>query len=69
LALAGLAVCEGPQYVAAAITAYRAARAINKDAGIVKRVLRLFDELAKSDSNGVLVEVRVAAAGESVAFQ
>ncbi len=64
LALSGLALCEGQQHVASAIAAYRAARAINKDAGIVKRVLRLFDELAKADANGVLAEVRAAAAGE-----
>ncbi len=64
LALAGLALCEGPQHIAAAIAAYRTARAINKDAGIVKRVLRLLDELAKADANGVLKDVRAAAAGE-----
>jgi tetratricopeptide (TPR) repeat protein len=64
LALSGLALCEGAQYVAAAIAAFRAARAINKDAGIVKRVLRLFDELAKADEQGVLKEVRAAAGGE-----
>lgn len=69
LALSGLALCEGPQHVAAAIAAYLGARAINKDAGIVKRVLRLFDELAKADSSGVLAEVRAAAAGDSVSFQ
>jgi len=63
LALSGLALCEGPQHVAAAIAAYRAARAINKDAGIVGRVLRLFDELAKADSTRILKEVRAAAAG------
>ena len=65
LALSGLALCEGPQHFAAAIAVYRAARAINKDAGIVGRVLRLFDELAKADAAGILKEVRVAAAGES----
>ena len=65
LALTGLALCEGPQHVAAAIAAYRAARAINKDAGIVGRVLRLFDELAKADAAGIFKEVRAAAAGEA----
>jgi tetratricopeptide (TPR) repeat protein len=63
LAFSGLALCEGPHHVAAAIATYRAARAINKDAGIVKRVLRLFDELAKADAAGILKEVRAAAAG------
>ena len=42
-----------------------AARAINKDAGIVQRVLRLFDELAKADAVGILQKVRAAAAGEN----
>ncbi|MCG3153475.1 MAG: Photosystem I assembly protein Ycf3 [bacterium] len=63
LSLSGLALCEGAQHVAAAMAAFRAARAINQDAGIVKRVLRLFDELAKVDVQGLLKEVRPAAAG------
>jgi tetratricopeptide (TPR) repeat protein len=69
LVLAGLALCEGSHHVPAAIEAYSAARAINKDAGIIKRVLRLFDVLTKADSNGVLKDVRAAAAREPVAFQ
>lgn len=32
-------------------------------AGVVKNVLRLFDELAKYDQIGILKEVRSAAAG------
>lgn len=64
LAFAGLALCEGSHHIPTAIAVYRAARAINKDAGIVGRVLRLFDELAKADANSVLAEVRSAAAGE-----
>ena len=67
LALSGLALCEGPQHVAGAVAAYRAARIINKDAGIVKRVLRLFDELAKADAAGVLKEVRAAATEQEMA--
>ncbi len=66
LALSGLALCEGPQHVAAAIAAYRSARAINQDAGIVKRTLRLFDELAKADKHGVLKEVRLEVTPSSV---
>jgi len=62
LACSGLALCEGAQHVTAAIAAFRAARAINKDAGIVKRVLRLLDELAKADEHGMLKEVRPVAA-------
>jgi hypothetical protein len=43
-------------------TAYRSARATNKDAGNVERALRLFDALAVVDSAGVLKDVRTAAA-------
>ena len=69
LALSGLALCEGAQHVAVetlrrSVSTFRAARVINKDTGIVKRVLRLFDELAKADAAGILQEVRAAAAGE-----
>jgi tetratricopeptide (TPR) repeat protein len=64
LALSGLTLCDGVNRTSAAIEAYRAARAINKDAGNVARVLRLFDALAVVDSAGVLKDVRAAAAGE-----
>ena len=46
------------------IEAYRAARALCKDVGIVNRVLRLFEALAVADEKGILAEVRKAAAGE-----
>ncbi|HJQ30684.1 MAG TPA: TIR domain-containing protein [Pyrinomonadaceae bacterium] len=64
LALCGLAVCGDAGRAAEAVEAYRAARAINKDAGVVGRVLRLFDTLAEADAGGVLAGVRAAAAGE-----
>jgi tetratricopeptide (TPR) repeat protein len=64
LALCGLSLCDGVNRASAAIEAYKAARAINKDAGIVARVLRLFDALAVVDSAGALKDVRTAAAGE-----
>lgn len=64
LALCGLAVCGDAGRVAEAAEAYRAARAINKDAGVVGRVLRLFDTLAEADAAGTLAGVRAAAAGE-----
>ena len=64
LALCGLTLCDSGNRTSAASEAYRAARAINRDAGIVARVLRLFDALAVVDSTGVLKEVRAAAAGE-----
>lgn len=64
LALSGLTLCDGVNRTSAAIEAYRSARAINKDAGNVAPVLRLFDALAVVDSAGVLKDVRAAAAGE-----
>ena len=81
LALAGLVLCENlvgaglvpalgadtrPAPTQAAIAAYRAARAIDKDAGIVGRVLRLLDALASAHPQGaeMLAAVRAAAAGE-----
>ena len=67
---AGLVPAPGadtrPAPTQAAIAAYRAERAINKDAGIVGRVLRLLDALASAHPQGaeVLSAVRAAAAGE-----
>lgn len=63
LALSGLAILGDRGDQVEAIAAYRVARAINKDAGVVGRVLRLLDALAVVDSAGVLGEVRKAAAG------
>jgi tetratricopeptide (TPR) repeat protein len=64
LALSGLAMCEDGRRVPEAIAVYRAARAINRDAGIVGRVLRLLAALVPADVAGVLAGVREAAAGE-----
>jgi tetratricopeptide (TPR) repeat protein len=47
-----------------AIEIFRKARQIAPHAGVVKSVLRLFDELAKCDTGGVLEPVRAAAAGK-----
>ncbi|HNF34260.1 MAG TPA: hypothetical protein PLZ03_05630, partial [Anaerolineales bacterium] len=47
-----------------AIETFRKARKIAPHAGIVKSVLRLFDELAKCDQDGVLKDVRNAAEGK-----
>jgi hypothetical protein len=63
LALCGLAICEGKQHITAAIETFRAARKIAPHAGVVKSVMRLFDELVKCDEEGVLKEVRNAAEG------
>ncbi len=75
VALCGLSLCgtgEGKgaiqlrPYVSDAVAAFRAARAINRDAGIVARVAWLLDALALADPNGTekLTEARRAASGE-----
>lgn len=64
LALCGLAVCGSFGCAAEAVEAYKAARALNKGIGVVRRVLDLFDALAEVDKAGVLAGVRAAAAGE-----
>ena len=46
LALCGLVLCGATGRSADVIDNYRAARKINRDAGVVKRVLELFDALA-----------------------
>jgi tetratricopeptide (TPR) repeat protein len=63
LASCGLAICDDKKYVAEAIETFRAARKIAPHAGVVKRVLRLFDELVKCDEEGILKEVREAVGG------
>ena len=58
LSLCGLALCEqNPAHVSDAAAAFAAARNITRSAGIVARVRRLFDELAKSDKDGMLLGV------------
>jgi tetratricopeptide (TPR) repeat protein len=65
LALCGLALCdEDTNYIPDAISSYEAARSITRAPGIVGRVLRLFDELAKADSQGFISGVRGAAGGK-----
>jgi tetratricopeptide (TPR) repeat protein len=49
---------SAPTEIADAIETFRKARKIAPHAGVVKRVLRLFDELAKCDTEGILKEVR-----------
>jgi tetratricopeptide (TPR) repeat protein len=73
LALSGLALCEvgmdggrkTEDGVKAAMEAFRKARGIAPHAGVVKSVLRLFDELAKCDNEGILKDVRDAAEGKA----
>jgi tetratricopeptide (TPR) repeat protein len=63
LSLCGLALCAAPTPIPAAKAAFQAARAVTSAAGIVGRVLQLFDDLAQADSKGILAEVRPTAAG------
>ena len=46
-----------------AIETFRKARKNAPHAGVVKSVLRLFDELVKCDEDGILKDVRKAAEG------
>ncbi len=68
LALCGLAILgdshlEGDCHLLA-IETFKKARKIAPHAGIVKRNLRLFDELAKCDTEGILKDVRDAVEGK-----
>lgn len=63
IALCGLALCDGVDNRAAAIDAYRHARKINSDPGIVSRALRLFGALVESDAAGILTEVKTSVTG------
>ena len=64
LALCGLAICEGKQHIPAAIETFHAARKIAPHAGVIKSVLRWFDELVKCDEEEVLKAVRRAVEGK-----
>jgi len=73
LTLCGRAVCGEwkmenggrmrDEIVAEAMETFRKARKIAPHAGVVKFVLRLFDELVKCDEEGILKDVRKAAEG------
>ena len=63
LSLCGLALCGDRAQISAARAAYKAARAVTSDGGIILEVLLRFDALAKVDTDGILAEVRPAAAG------
>jgi len=64
LNLSGLVLCGETEQLLEAIASYRAARAIHKGKGVIAEVTRLFDALAVCDTDGILSEVRAAAAGE-----
>jgi tetratricopeptide (TPR) repeat protein len=71
LAACGLAVTLSPGSadavmgegtgVAEALTAFQAARALNRDAGVVRRIVRLLDELAAGGGEKIVAHVRTAA--------
>ena len=63
LALCGLSLCGAGDHVGAAIDAYRTARTISRDAGIIARALRTFDELEAADPARRLAPARVALIG------
>jgi tetratricopeptide (TPR) repeat protein len=72
LALSGLSVIgnwrldgERDKLHAEAIETFKQARKIAPHAGVVKSVLRLFDELVKCDEEGMLKEVRKAVEGNA----
>jgi len=60
LAVCGLALCDCPQHVPAAIEAYCVAHRITSAAGIVQDALMLFDALAAADTANLLAPVRPA---------
>lgn len=64
LSLCGLVLCGDPAQVVAAKNAYKAARTVTTDVGVIRTVLHRFDALAHADTNFVLAEVRPIAAGE-----
>ena len=70
LSICGLTICdfgltiEGrEELLAEAVKTFKRARKIAPHAGVVKSVLRLFDELVKCDEEGVLKGVREVIAG------
>jgi hypothetical protein len=64
-----LALCAGngpltmDDGIAEAIETFRKARKLAPHAGVVKRMLRLFNELVKCDEEGILKDVRKAVEG------
>ncbi|MBI5293991.1 MAG: tetratricopeptide repeat protein [Chloroflexi bacterium] len=71
IALSGLVVSgkwevdsEKQKALDEAVEVFRKARKIAPHAGVVKSVLRLFDELVKCDEEGILKDVRIAVEGK-----
>ncbi|HEY6968362.1 MAG TPA: tetratricopeptide repeat protein [Candidatus Angelobacter sp.] len=63
LALCGLVLCGETSQIPNAKAAFKAARSITADVGIIRAVLQLFDALGQADTNGILTEVRPLVAG------
>ena len=58
VALSGLALCGDPSRLTDAVAAHSAARAINGDAGVIRRVAWLNEQMAPADPTGLLAAVR-----------
>jgi len=63
LSLCGLVLCRQPEQIQLAKAAYKAARALTSNLGVVRDILQRFDALSKADTKGLLAEVRPFAAG------
>lgn len=61
VALAGLALCGDLSHVAAAVEAHTAARRINRDAGVVRRVQWLYEQMTPVDRDARLLPALRAA--------
>ena len=61
--LCGLSLCTSTNQLVLAAETFKLARGINREPGVVKRVLRLFDALA-SNTKDTLAEVRTIAAAQ-----
>ena len=64
VALAGLALCGQQGRDRDAIAAHAAARELNRDTGVIARVLRLYETMAPVDNQSLLNQVREAARGD-----
>jgi tetratricopeptide (TPR) repeat protein len=65
LARCGLALAEDASLVPLAVEAYRAARAVNSDPGVIASVLQDLDVLAPADPTGLLKPALAAASGKA----
>ncbi len=66
VALSGLVLCGDVSRLAPAVEAHRSARAVNRDVGVVGRVLWLYDQLAPGDASRHVEAARAAVGGTGV---